>query len=136
MFILFKKKIKFKNNPLTAFFLLAVVCLPLKKTILFSQIPTEVHVAFDQENRTASLRALSKGEVVYVSLNGFAELLKLKYFPNDKNQKTVVRVGSKTIKLTASNPFIVIDDVSFQMPLPRCCSFRYKARTGSHHEPL
>jgi len=50
-------------------------------------------------------------------LDKFAELLNLRSFYSPENKKIVLRTGSRSIKVTAMNPFILIDDVPYQMAL-------------------
>ena len=82
----------------------------------FAQIRTRLTVALE-DGRRASVSAFRKDDVLYVSLNEFADLLRIRRFFNSQNKKMVLRVGSRAVKVTAMNPFVLVDDEVYQMPL-------------------
>lgn len=77
-----------------------------------------IRVYFEGEYRTASVESVRNEGVSYVSLADFAELLDIRSTYNPQNKKLVLRVGSCSIKVTAMNPFIAVDDRVYQMALP------------------
>jgi N-acetylmuramoyl-L-alanine amidase len=73
-------------------------------------------VVFENGQRSG-LSSFYLGSVLYICLDEFADLLKLRTFYSTENKKAVLRVGSRSIKVTAMNPFVIIDDESYQMAL-------------------
>jgi len=64
-----------------------------------------------------SIVALNRDGVHYVSAESFAQLLSYTIFSNTKNMKMIIRAGLKNIKLSALNPFVMVDDATYQMAL-------------------
>jgi len=85
---------------------------------LNSQRNVRISVVFESERRMGSLSAVRKEGVVYGSLEEFADLLGVRNFYNPQNKKMVLRVGSRAVKVTALNPFIVVDETVYQLALP------------------
>ena len=85
---------------------------------LYSQRNSRISVRFENERRTDSISAYREGGVLYASLEELAFLMNVKILYNPQNKKMVMRVGSREIKTTAMNPFILIDETIFQIPLP------------------
>jgi len=52
----------------------------------------------------------------YVSVRDFAKLFYARTYFNDQNKKIVVYLDDKIIKITAFNPFILIDQQIYQLP--------------------
>ena len=83
-----------------------------------AQMRDRISVVLGDERRTESLSAVRKDDVVYGALEEFADILGLRRFYNPRSKKMVLRVGSLPVKVTAMNPFVVIDERVYQMPLP------------------
>jgi len=83
---------------------------------LNSKESEQIRVLFENENRETSLSGFQKEGVIYVSLEAFANLFGVRFFLNPQNKKVVLRVGSRAVKVTALNPFVVVDDAAYQMP--------------------
>lgn len=85
---------------------------------LYSQNKSRISVRFESDRRTDSISAYREGEVLYASLEELAYLINVKTLYNPQNKKLVLRVGSHEVKITAMNPFILIDETVYQIPLP------------------
>lgn len=85
---------------------------------LYSQRKSRISVRFENERRTDSISAYREGDVLYASLEELAFLMNVKTLYNPQNKKMVMRVGSREIKTTAMNPFILVDEAVYQIPLP------------------
>jgi len=84
---------------------------------LYGQYRERLRAVMENEGREVTVTMIRKGEVVYVSLTEFADLLGLKYFYNPQNKKVVLRVGSQEIKVTSRNPFITVGSAVYQLAL-------------------
>ena len=82
-----------------------------------SQHRSHVEVVFEGEYERESISAVVRDGVVYVSLQELGELLHLRTFYSPKNKKMVLRVGSRAVKVTAMNPFVMVDTDVRQMAL-------------------
>ena len=58
-----------------------------------------------------------KHNIRYISINDFANLFNARTYFNVKNKKVTVNLGEKAIKVSAFNPFFLIDDVIYQLPI-------------------
>ncbi len=85
---------------------------------LYPEEKSRVSVYFEREKRTDSISAYRIGDVIYISPEELANLINVKTVYNPQNKKLVLRVGSCEIKITALNPFILVDESVYQMPLP------------------
>jgi len=70
------------------------------------------------QTQVRSLSAVRQRGFDFVSIQELAGLFDLRVFINLKNKKTVLRIDNKAIKITANNPFIVIDGEVVQMVFP------------------
>ncbi|MDI6766132.1 MAG: N-acetylmuramoyl-L-alanine amidase [Bacteroidota bacterium] len=61
-------------------------------------------------SRNTNIGAFPKNNVLYCSLNDFAQILKLKTYINSESKKFEFRTDEFTLKFTANNPFVVIVD--------------------------
>jgi N-acetylmuramoyl-L-alanine amidase len=77
-----------------------------------------LEVRFDDDPVAYQVSAAWQDSVLYASLEEFADLLGFNRYTNVQNRKTVLRIGSHTIKATAHSPFVMVDDAVFQMVLP------------------
>src|SRR4030043_524691 len=73
----------------------------------FAQRKGRIQVLYEMDGSNSNLSALQKNGLVYVSLGEFAELIGVRTFYNPDNKKMVLRAGSKEIKVTAFNPYIL-----------------------------
>ncbi|MCK5146511.1 N-acetylmuramoyl-L-alanine amidase [bacterium] len=80
-------------------------------------VSAQIRVMLADEHRIEQLDGFVQAGVLYASASGLADLLKLRTYFNESNQKLVLYTGAHSIKLTADNPFIQIDDKLYQMPL-------------------
>ena len=87
-------------------------------TDLRAQVRDRMMVSFENQRRAASLSTVRKESVLYASLEEFSQLLNIKHFYNPQNKKLVMTVGSRSIKVTALNPFIIVDNMAYQLALP------------------
>jgi N-acetylmuramoyl-L-alanine amidase len=62
-----------------------------------------------------SIQALSRDNILYVSAETFAKSFSYTIYSNEKNNKIIIRAGVKDIKLSPLNPFVMVDDETFQM---------------------
>lgn len=88
-------------------------------TVIQNAVPQNIDrlpVLFENGQRSG-ISGFYRGELVYVSLEEFADLLSLRFFNSPKNKKLVLRTGSKGVKVTALNPFVFVDDTPYQMVL-------------------
>jgi len=91
-------------------------------TFLSTSIPAQtqrsIRVVYQGENRSRLISAYEKESIYYLSAETLADLMQVKYTVNPANQKMVLRLGSKSVKLTALNPFIMVDNSVYQMAIP------------------
>jgi len=87
-------------------------------TGLQAQMRDRILVSFENQRRAASLSTVQQESVLYASLEEFSQLLNIKHFYNPQNKKLVMTVGSRSIKVTALNPFIIVDNMAYQLALP------------------
>ncbi len=85
---------------------------------LHSQTRKTIRVVFKNEKESTLLPALTQNSVIYVSAKNLANILNVRSFFNPQKKKLVLRVGSRAVKITALNPFIVVGEVAYQMVLP------------------
>ena len=85
-------------------------------------VPVGVHAQLKvwlvDENRAAVIDGYEYNDVSYCALTELGDLLKIRSYYSASNHKVLLYAGAHTIKVTADNPFIQIDDRLFQMPLP------------------
>lgn len=68
-------------------------------------------------DRNLKIRAKEKFGIDFVELRTFSDLIGSKTYYNNLAQKIVVYLGDHKVKVTAVNPFVVIDDQVYQMPV-------------------
>lgn len=98
--------------------ILLCICTFLAITSLTGQVRSPIKVIFENEGHETYLEARQREEVFYVKLEKLAEILSVRNTFNPSNKKMVLRVGSREIKVTALNPFLMIDSDVYQMALP------------------
>lgn len=98
--------------------LLTIVFLLVFSSLLNAYDIRSVDVHFSGEGSRQSVNTIEKDGVLYLQLDEFAGLLNLRHYFIDENRKFVIRSGSHAIKLMGDNPFFMIDDQLYQLPLP------------------
>lgn len=63
-----------------------------------------------------SIVTFQYNNVRYISIDDFANILKTHFYHNAQNKKSILYLNDKVVKVTAFNPFIVVDQTVFQMP--------------------
>ena len=104
------------HSRFTHIFITSILILPFVG--LHAQVRDRMTVSFENQRRAASISTVRKESVLYASLEEFSGLLNIKHFYNPQNKKFVMTVGSRSIKVTALNPFILVDNMAYQMALP------------------
>ena len=102
----------------TAVSLFLLLCMTV---LLYAENPQEnrwLRVEFEGEGRSASLPAQIRKDVLYVSAAHLAEMLNARSVYVPLNRKLIITAGARSIKLTGANPFILVDQKAYQMPLP------------------
>lgn len=79
---------------------------------------TSLILRFEKDTAQYTLSAIEQEGVLYVSLSEFSDVLGFGRFYNPKNKKMVVRMGNRAVKVSAFNPFLVVQETGKQMPLP------------------
>ncbi|MFO7890084.1 MAG: N-acetylmuramoyl-L-alanine amidase [bacterium] len=77
----------------------------------------EITLKLEHSEQSCSIPALIKDEVTYFSLKTFAERLNFKYFINEKKRKIVIQLGTGSLIVSGYNPFLILDEEIYQMPL-------------------
>jgi len=97
--------------------IIGILILVLSISNLYGQYRDRMRVIFENEGRDTDVSIVRKDDVVYASLEAFADLLGVRHVTNPRNKKTVLRVGSQLIKVTARNPFVMVDNDVYQLAL-------------------
>lgn len=69
------------------------------------------------EREDTYLRGIEEGGLFFVSTEDLAELLKAETYFNAASKKIVLRLGDRRIKITAFNPFLMLDEAVIQLPV-------------------
>lgn len=77
-----------------------------------------LRVVYVVDGRLSYVSTVTRDGVIYASIESLGDVLGLKGFYNASKKKYVLRSGSRAIKITGMNPFIIVDDVAYQMALP------------------
>jgi len=94
------------------------LCLQLALAVAVPLEKEKVTVFFSGETARYSISSIRKDGVHYISIEEFSDLLGMMPYTNPQNKKTMLQCGKNTLKITASNPFLVLNDVPLQMALP------------------
>jgi N-acetylmuramoyl-L-alanine amidase len=78
----------------------------------------KLQIGFEGDPVSYTVASFERGRVLYVSVEEFADALGFASYVNARNGKTVLRIGSRSVKISPYNPFIMIDDAVVHMPLP------------------
>jgi N-acetylmuramoyl-L-alanine amidase len=82
--------------------------------------PRRLQVSFEGDPVAYTISAVERNRVLYVSLEEFADVLGFNRYTNPQNRKTVLRVGSRAVKVSPFNPFLTVDDAAVQMAASTC----------------
>lgn len=63
-----------------------------------------------------SIATFQFNNVRYISIDDFADILQTNTYHNKQNKKTILYLDDRIVKVTAFNPFIIVDQKVFQMP--------------------
>ncbi|MBD3289703.1 hypothetical protein GF337_12930 [candidate division KSB1 bacterium] len=77
-------------------------------------IPT-YSIARNVPRQDSELSIVKINDIRYISIHDFADMFRARTFYTEKTKKMVVYLENKAIKITAFNPFIVVDDETYQM---------------------
>lgn len=89
-----------------------------KNEVKASTAITPLTLQFEKDTAQYALSPIEQDGVLYVSLAEFSDILGFGRFFNPKNKKMVVRMGNRAVKISAFNPFVMVDETARQMPLP------------------
>jgi N-acetylmuramoyl-L-alanine amidase len=82
-----------------------------------SEQQTTLQIIFEDDPVSYAVTAFEKNRAVYVSVGEFADVLGFTHYTNPQSQKTVIRIGSHSVKVSPFNPFLMVDDAMVQLPL-------------------
>lgn len=104
-----------KGNYRHIFFLIIIINFIFGLPIVSAQELTVVY----SDNPYASdiVRTIYNKNIRYVSIHDLANLFKARTYFNEQNKKIVVYLEDKILKITAFNPFILIDRQVYQLPI-------------------
>lgn len=71
----------------------------------------------DDQYSPDGVRTVYNKNIRFISVKDFANLFNSRTYFNDQNKKIVVYLDDKIIKITAFNPFILIDQKVYQLPV-------------------
>ncbi len=87
-------------------------------SLIHAQTRGRMRVVFDDGRENAYISVIRENGVLYASIGDIGEVLRLRSVFVPEKKKIVLRVGSRSIKVTAYNPFVLVDDKPYQMVLP------------------
>ncbi|MBL7073854.1 N-acetylmuramoyl-L-alanine amidase [candidate division KSB1 bacterium] len=103
----------FKANPI---FIISLL-LSLFTGASFAKVD-QIEVSYPGSKRKpAAIKAFEDKGIVYASLKDFAGAIDANTYYNPKTRKMVVYLYGKRVKVTADNPFVMVDDKIFNLPL-------------------
>jgi len=79
--------------------------------------PSTLQIFFEDDPVSYAVSAFERNHAIFVSADEFADVLGFTRYTNPQSQKTIIRIGSHSVKLSPFNPFLMIDDAMVQMPL-------------------
>jgi len=103
-----------KGNCSILFFFI-IIKLLLALTIVGAQELTVVYA--NDPYASATVRTISDENFRYVAVQDFANLFNARTYFSEQNKKLVVYLDDKILKISAFNPFILIDQQVYQLPL-------------------
>ncbi len=84
-----------------------------------SLVADEIQVVLpNQSGRREVLRTFYRGSIEYLSGRELGEIFSASPYENDDLNKLVLTFRNGEVKITAFSSFVIIDDRSYQMPLP------------------
>lgn len=72
---------------------------------------------YGSEQRDIVVPAIKKYGLDFIEVGAFSRLVKARTYYNDLAKKIVIYLGNHKIKVTALNPYVMIDDKIYQMPI-------------------
>ena len=79
----------------------------------------EIRVVFpNQPQRREALRTFFRGNVEYLNGRELAAVFSVNTYVNDEVNKLVLHFRDGEVKITAFSSFVVVDERTFQLPLP------------------
>lgn len=102
---------------IAAVLLLTLGLFPADRTGPFAET-AKLQIGFEGDPVSYTVTAFERGRVLYVSVEEFADALGFASYVNARNGKAVLRIGSRSVKISSYNPFIMIDDAVVHMALP------------------
>jgi N-acetylmuramoyl-L-alanine amidase len=94
-----------------------LLCFPGDRGAGRSEQQSMLQIIFEDDPVSYAVTAFEKNRAVYASVEEFADVLGFTHYTNPQSQKTVIRIGSRSVKVSPFNPFLMIDDAIVQMPL-------------------
>lgn len=77
-----------------------------------------ISVSYPGKTKTDQVATVERDGSDYVSLEDLIRVTDTKFFTNPKNRKWVLKGRSETIKITESNPFVLVGKNAYQLILP------------------
>ena len=77
-----------------------------------------LRIQFEGDPESYYISAVTRDQVLYVSLDEFADVLGFRRYSNPQNGRTTIHIGSHLIKVSPFNHFLMINDSILQMALP------------------
>jgi len=106
----------FKTKKFFIYFLCSIFVFIISNTT-FAYQKSEIELKFKHSQQSHTIPALVKNDVTYFSLKSFADRLNFSYFFNQTKRKIVLRMGSGSLIVSGFNPFLILYDKVYQMPL-------------------
>lgn len=104
------------SGRLNLFFIIALLIILYKPDVSWTQNRVGVVTSGNGKYRSSLTSRFYKG-IDFVPVRELADILEARTYYNDLAKKIVVYLGNHKVKVTALNPFIMIDDSFFQMPI-------------------
>ncbi len=105
-----------KSKKIFTYFICSIILFVITNTIQAHQ-KGEVELKFTHTQQSYLIPALIKDDVTYFSLKTFADRLNFSYFFNQTKRKMVLKMGSGSLIVSGFNPFLILYDKVYQMPL-------------------
>jgi len=64
---------------------------------------------------SSSISIITIDNIRYISLHDFADLFRARTFYSEKTKKMIIHLDNKVFKVTALNPFVIVDDQIYQL---------------------
>ena len=96
-------------------FIAFLIVLTVNNNLVFCQDISVIHA--DGSIQAHLKTTLFNQYIRYISITDFAELFNSRSVFNEQNKKMTIYLGNKPINVTAYNPFIIIGDDVYQLPI-------------------